>query len=134
MGDIVKAECECGFKSKELFFGCARPWHYYIPIVCKRCGNLSMMNMYERKGGNIKRRRTGLICRGCKKRKTILNAPTLHRPSGIAKQYGEDYPWEINRWEINRNHPETGGCPEIFYFCPKCKEVRMRFHKIGIWD
>ncbi len=131
MGDILRGECECGFQSKDLYIGGGmyRRWYSEIPTVCRRCGGLEMINRYLRKGGDIKIRRTGLKCRKCKKNKTILNAPTLHSPSGIAKQFGEDYPWELEYLRSKRDD-----IPEIRYFCPKCKCVKMRLIWRGVWD
>ncbi len=131
MGKMVQGVCECGYESGRLCVGCgfAGPVPHWVPIVCKQCGVLSTMNLYRRQGEAFVERRVGPVCRKCQTRTSLLSDPSLHSTGGGAEPIEKEFPRESDAVALQyEDHFET------LYFCPQCREIKMRLLPCGRWD
>jgi hypothetical protein len=122
MGSVFKAECSCGYESKELLLGggfmnfmteCA------LPFYCDHCGTVFTGNILNKSGIKNYNR-----CPKCKQK---------------VKYYGEimddlldDDDKYIFDWEVNDD--KRYFLPEGSHHCPKCKKDKLQFYETACWD
>ncbi|MBU4200307.1 MAG: hypothetical protein KKE37_08610 [Verrucomicrobia bacterium] len=121
MGEIFKAECPCGFKSRDLYVGRgmmnAHP--YGVPVACPQCHIVWVT--YSRS-----HRRT---CRKCKATLYYLHEDGNFVPADVLKRFKVDFPWD---WDCTEEEVES--FPEVRYRCPKCGKIEMQLVEAGCWD
>jgi predicted Zn-ribbon and HTH transcriptional regulator len=117
MGQIIEARCTCGFTSGRIFAGGgfmnfeeARN----APAVCTACGILFAGNYFSK----------DIRCPKCKKKALFYDDPALR-----VEAEGED---TVFSWGLPDGRTFT--LPEIDYYCPQCKQKKMRFYTVGFWD
>jgi len=119
MGSILVAECECGFKSEEMFAGGGMLNFYEVcnaPAICKECGIIFTRNFMSTKK-NIR-------CPNCKKKALYYNDPILH-----GDKQGEEV---VFSWNLPAD--ESFILPHTTYCCPQCRQMNLRFFDVGCWD
>jgi ribosomal protein L37AE/L43A len=114
MGSIIKASCECGFESEDLFIGVGfldvNHDRYLAPAVCLNCHKIFVKN-YKKKYPR---------CSSCRKKVVFYNDPKLQAESKNPMQSDE--------------RDEGFSLPDTTYLCPQCEKKTMRFVDIGCWD
>jgi len=118
MGSILIAECDCGFKSKEIYAGggvanfeteCA------APAVCKNCSSFLVLNYLRKKNK----------CPNCKSEVTFYNDPSIQKKTNTENTV---FDWYFEEYQ------HTFVLPDTKYYCPKCKKFNLRFISLGCWD
>jgi Zn finger protein HypA/HybF involved in hydrogenase expression len=118
MGSMIHAKCECGFHAEDMLVGGGMmdfKTKCNVPILCKNCGILFVGNIIARKY---------LRCPKCRRKAIPYSDVSLQgEERGSAPIF--------NCWLGN-----SGGftLPDTNYYCPKCKQKRMRFLFAGSWD
>jgi len=117
MGTIIKATCQCGFESKDIFAGGGFAnfmTELAAPAFCNKCKSLIVSN-YRSKNPKYPK---------CKGKISFYNDKTL--------QEGESEE-DIFSWSLPNEEGEFR-LADTSYLCPKCKEMKMRFMVVGCWD
>jgi len=118
MGDIVVAECDCGYQTKNLGLGGGmQDFTTYcgFPYLCLNCREVTVANFLDAEPS----------CRSCGSRSiTAYNAEPLmgERENGV-----------VFNWYINSERGELT-LPEGTYLCPKCERKTLRFLWAGMFD
>jgi hypothetical protein len=117
MGQILKAECECGFKNGDLFVGGGKASFETLcsaPVLCEACGHFFTANYFNEK----------IKCPQCAGEAKFYDDPSLRAPDegGVP----------VFSWDLPDGRKFL--LPGTKYQCPECKEVRMRFSPVGAWD
>lgn len=129
MGTIYIAACECGYESKRFSVGVGMAMQpYRAPIVCRNCGDLDVADFVKRK----RKQEPQYDCKKCGQKKHFLCETDFHHPAGIAYQFNRSFPWEIT--EVRWDETALDEYPEVLYFCPACKKIRMKLYDAGVWD
>ncbi len=115
MGSIIKASCECGFESEDLFIGVGfldvNHDRYLAPAVCLNCHKI-FVKSYKKKYSR---------CSSCRKKVVFYNAPNLQAESNSSSQ-------------SNSKKEDEFSLPDTTYLCPKCGKMTMKFYDAGNWD
>lgn len=122
MGSIIKAICECGFESGDIFAGGGFLNFQTIcsaPAICLNCNRFLIKN-YMKKYSK---------CPVCWKKVTFYNDPS------VQIQINESYKKSDNvfSWHVNDEKGEFR-LPNTRYLCPKCGKMTLKFEKVGNWD
>lgn len=116
MGTILEAFCECGYSSGEIWQGGGMPTFTtrdMEPAFCEKCSKVIVLNYMKEDP------RCPSPCKG---KPTFYNDPSLQKipddrkPERSTIQWGEFF------------------LPDVDYLCPRCHEMKMRFHEMGCWD
>ena len=119
MGTIIKAICNCGFKSEDVFAGGGFSNFRTIclaPALCLNCKTFvvkNYLNKYSR-------------CPVCRKKVTFYNNPIL-QVSTVDLDKESIFSWHTKE-------KEEFLLPDTLYLCPKCEQIRLKFVWIGNWD
>jgi len=121
MGEIFKAECPCGFKSRDLFVGCGMmdSHHCNVPLACPDCHVVWVEDLRSEK-------RT---CRKCKTMLYYLHEDGSFIPTDVLRRLKVNFPWDLDCTE-----EDVKSLPEVCYRCPKCGKMEMRLVHYGCWD
>lgn len=114
-GDIVSAKCECGFETTMKLGGGKANYKTtcYFPYHCKDCFSLSVLNAIGDKQ----------TCKKCFSENVIsYENDSLRAGKSDNKVFG----WNINE----KNFSLT----DDMYFCPQCRELKLKFSQVGNWD
>ncbi len=114
-GDIVSAKCECGFETTMKLGGgkanykttCSFPYH------CKDCFSLSVLNAIGDK----------FACKKCFSENVVSYDNDSLR---AGKSSNNVFGWNVNE----KNFSLT----DEMYFCPQCREMKLKFSQVGNWD
>jgi DNA-directed RNA polymerase subunit RPC12/RpoP len=118
MGAIIFAECICGFRSKDFFVGGGIMdfgMKCNMPAICISCGFLFERNITSKKY---------IKCPKCRKKALIYGDVSLQ---GEKIRDNPLFSWHI-RDDVKISLPHT------YYYIPNCKQKRMQFTNIGLWD
>ncbi|HMR66390.1 MAG TPA: hypothetical protein PKE64_20450 [Anaerolineae bacterium] len=118
MGDILAAQCECGFYTEIAAGGGKMDFQTYCgaPALCTDCGQFAALNWLDK----------DVPCPACGGEIRFYDDPALRSRSNVVTQPGSP----VFSWNAR------GGftLPDNRYYCPDCQEMRMRFDNIGCWD
>lgn len=149
MGEIVQAECRCGFQSESLMvgFGKQNMDCNFAPVICRKCKLMSVAD------GTRFPKPTGPKCRQCATEMQFYDHPDLALPVTpnpfpvvphieqklpLLQRLWDMFLWILN-WPIDRLLPNYE-FPEPRYWskdrckCPSCGEMTMSFKNAGMWD
>lgn len=121
MGTIFRAECPCGFKSRNLFVGCGimDTGRYAVPVACPQC---HLVWVVDRKSG----KRT---CRKCTAALYYLHEDGSFTPADVLARLKVRFPWGLDQAE-----EEVDELPKVRYCCPQCGKLEMNLVHTGCWD
>ena len=117
MGSIVKAVCECGFKTEDMCLGGGMSNFTTVcsfPNYCKSCKSFFIANMFDEK----------IICVNCKSEETLP-----YNDKSLVK--------DLSRTSFGWNSDTKYGqlkLSEKNSFCPKCENYSLEFIRVGLWD
>ena len=114
-GDIVTAKCECGFETTMKLGGGKANFQSSckFPFYCNACSSLVLLNTLSEK----------ICCKKCNSENvTTYDNDSLRANISNNPVFG----WNIN----NKIYSLT----DDFYFCPQCREFKLRFTEVGNWD
>jgi predicted RNA-binding Zn-ribbon protein involved in translation (DUF1610 family) len=115
MGSIIKASCECGFESEDLFIGFGfadvSMDRYLAPAICLNCHKILIKN-YKKKYTK---------CPSCRKKVVFYNNTKLR--AGLN-----------NSSQSDNEKDEEFDLTFTTYLCPRCGKMTMRFFDVGCWD
>ena len=115
MGIILEAKCPCGYDTNiKADRGRNPKTIFYAPLLCETCGIVTSSNYYMQDP----------TCFNCKKEGKFYDDKSLHAPGEKSKKLALEINREGKKFEL----------ADIHYFCPKCKEFKLRFEDIGNWD
>jgi ribosomal protein L37AE/L43A len=124
MGVILQGQCECGFETENLFIGGGmrdmlnmlkmRNITRYLPAVCLNC-NIFLVKNYNKKFSK---------CPKCRKKVFFYGDPQLENEL----QGGGPLP----EWNMPEDYNFILSGTE--YYCPQCREIKMKFIDVGCWD
>ncbi len=117
MGSILRGICKCGFDTDTFFAGGGfhdSETKCSAPAVCRNCKEFLVKN-YLKKYSK---------CPVCRKKVTFYNSPSLQIESS---QTGSNNCNIVFSWD-------DFCLPGTLYWCPKCKEMRMKFIFAGRFD
>ncbi len=119
MGSIIKAFCECGFESDDLYTGFGfrdvKMDRYLAPAICLDCNKILVKN-YKKKYSK---------CPSCRKKVIFYNDSRLQAESANSSQVHELSLFDDDKeFNLQKNT----------YLCPKCKKKTMRFLDVDCWD
>lgn len=122
MGDMLKAECPCGFKSRELLVGCgmADPNYWGLLVACPQC---HVIRVEDSRSGKR-------ICRKCEAALYYLHEGGGFTPPDVLTRFKVLTPWNLGDTEEEGEEP----LPEVRYRCPKCGKLEMQLVWAGCWD
>ena len=111
MGSIVKAICECGFETEEMYLGGGMSNHTTMnifPHYCKDCKSLFQANMYD----------DTIVCINCKSSNTVLydNAYVVKNLDEVSFNWGT--------LKLSKKNS----------LCPQCDNFSLEFISVGMWD
>lgn len=112
MGIILRAKCKCGYEQKLFVDRGQVSKSILAPALCHNCGKIQ----------NTEYKTEKPICNDCKTEMIFYNDGSLQKKQNAKSKIS---------W---------GDSPLIFelkqtnYLCPKCKEFKLSFKKIGFWD
>lgn len=121
MGKIIQANCECGFKSKELLAG--RGFYTFTltaPALCTNCYTFTTRNYFRKYN----------YCSKCSNRVIFYNNKTLWKDKNPSQDELDTIFW----WNIDRSKGEAFVLPNTFFLCPKCRKYKMQFCSCGFYD
>lgn len=113
MGQMIEAQCPCGYTSGTLFVGGGffdSPTTNKEPAYCPLCKRLVIRNYSK-------------LRQKCRKCSTVLlwyNDPQIYRKKE-EEESGENYRW--NDFSL----------PNALYLCPNCGNMTMEFVRVGCW-
>jgi len=126
MGTMIQAKCECGFKSEKIFAGGGFMDFMNVltaPALCTNCYTFTIRSYLAKHN----------YCKKCKSKITFYNDKSLWKDKNISTSERNC----IFYWEIDPIVSLNNGVfrlPDTAYLCPKCREFKMKFYNIGIWD
>ncbi len=114
-GDIITAECECGFKNTMMLGGGKLNFEtvFLFPYYCTECSEMKVLNALSESH----------CCDKCNSGNVIPyddESLRLHFSNNVVFSRSVDTVIHI--------------LYDDFYFCPKCKEFKMKFTQTGNWD
>ena len=122
MGQILRGECPCGFKSRDLFTGCGRMDQEAcaMPVACPVCHVLWVEDWKSGKRA----------CRKCKAALYYLHEDGSFTPADVLARFKVRVPWGLDETE----EEDIEEIPEVRYRCPKCGRMDMALVHAGCWD
>jgi ribosomal protein L37AE/L43A len=117
LGTIIRASCECGFQSSEIYAGGGfmSGSTCNVPAFCPKCKEMVVAN-YSKKA---------VRCPECHGKLVFYDDPSLREAhADIIFDWGGsgiDDRWASYLYNTN-------------YLCPKCGRMKMRFSDVGMWD
>lgn len=122
MGQILEANCTCGFRATGLFVGGGMmnfETFCGAPALCDAWGVIHVLDYLEPSNQ----------CPDCGKDAVFYNDPTLFSlPPGESQDVPTVFYWNVS------GEAEPFRLLDVDYFCPRCREMRLRFASIGFWD
>ena len=122
MGNIIKAVCECGFESGDIFAGGGFlnfQTIFSAPTICLNCNRFLVKN-YMKKYSK---------CPICRKKVTFYNDPSVQIQ--INESYKKSY--DVFSCYVSDEKGEFR-LPDTRYLCPKCGKMTLKFVSFGCWD
>ena len=122
MGDMLRGECPCGFKSQDLVIGCGMMDQKTcrVPAACPVCHVLGVEDLRAKK-------RT---CRRCRSVLYYLHEVGNFAPADVLTRFKVRFPWALDE----TGEEDIGEFPNVRYRCPKCGKQEMALVHIGCWD
>ena len=116
MGNLIRAECNCGFSMKFPQGGGFSNFNSYDmePAYCTKCNDLVIVN----------RKDPELVCPKCGERVMLYDDPKLRRnlaPKNFEKHL-DSFEWNGLIF------------PATLFLCPKCKKKTLHFISEGFFD
>ena len=114
IGAILIAQCDCGFRSEELYTGFGFDSFEDIdiqPAACLNCGILLEVDVNQGKAE----------CPICGKEMRMYDDPWMQEGGEM-------------RVDENDLSSIIAAQERIRYLCPRCKRMSMRFIEVGFWD
>ena len=129
MGDILKAECSCGFNVSDLQVGCGiMVKHALLPVACPQCHALWTED----------ERRRGRNCRKGHVTVYHLHEAGSFTPSDVVIRFKAMFPWNLEGSadddDVVPGAANPGPIPEVRYRCPLCGKMEMQLVHEGYWD
>jgi hypothetical protein len=117
MGDLIEAQCKCGFMQKLMFGGGMSNFQTFcgVPAYCKSCKKMFNLNYFVKDSK----------CPDCHKPVVFYNSKSLQGPPTGNKK-SEPFAWNLD--------DETFELPAVFYLCPKCQKFLLNFRSVGNFD
>ena len=115
MGSIIKAICQCGFESEDIYAGGGMAdfmTRLSAPAYCKKCHSLVVSNYLSKRSR----------CPKCRGRVIFYNNKELQ----ISENQEEVFSWAIS------NEEDVFRLPKTLYLCPRCGKMKLEFHDIGL--
>jgi len=118
MGSMVAAQCECGFEEQ---FSIGAGWANCndtcsFPALCKRCGEMIEVNLLSPKAK----------CSKCRSRDILAyDDDSLRGDLGSV---------EVMSWNVEEQLGRIPCLTDGTYYCPKCKQLSLRFFVTGFFD
>lgn len=121
MGELYKAECSCGFKSRDLWVGCGMmdTDACGLPVACPQCHDIWVEDWKSGK-------RT---CRKCKVALYYLHEDGSFAPADVLARFKVRVPWGLDDTE-----EDIEEIPDVRYRCPQCGKLEMTLVFEGCWD
>lgn len=117
MGTIIKASCECGYETNNMYLGGGMTNHTTVsmfPNYCKDCKSLFQANMFDE----------NIVCQQCRSIDTVpYNNPSLVKDLSITS-----FDWNSG----TKNSPLKLSRENSF--CPNCEKYSLKFVSTGMWD
>ena len=121
VGQILQAECPCGFKSRDLYVGCGMIGGVCgVPVACPQC---HIVWVEDSKSG----KRT---CRKCKAALYYLHEDGSFTPADVLARFKVRFPWCLDE----TREEDIEYTPEVRYRCPNCGKLEMALVGAGCWD
>ena len=122
MGQILRGECPCGFKSRDLWVGCRMmdTDACGMPVACPQC---HIVWVEDWKSG----KRT---CRKCKTALYYLHEDGNFAPVDVLARFKVRVPWGLDETE----EEDIEEIPDVRYRCPQCGKLEMDLVRAGCWD
>ena len=129
MGDMLQAVCECGYQSNILFVGggmidlgeiCK------VPYYCENCKYIGATNILMKNPENpdeIIIRKT-IKCSKCRRK--------VQHYGEVIKKTFEYADYVFFQWELEDENSYIVN--DKYYYCPKCKKIKLKFYPCGNWD
>lgn len=128
MGTIIKAICECGFETRDMYLGGGMSGYIVpygvgmsnhtavcsFPNYCNSCKSLFVGNMLNDK----------IICTECKSKDTVP-----YNDSSLVKDLSKT----SFEWNSSTKYGQLNLSKENS-FCPKCENYSLEFRFVGMWD
>ena len=119
MGGILRAKCDCGFESENIFAGGGMENHASIdmePALCIDCHLFLVKNHYKKYAR----------CPKCNKKVIFYDDPRLRiRSDNTKKEDSHTFrEWQWGGFKL----------PNSKYLCPKCGRMHLTFYVEGCWD
>lgn len=163
MGQVLRAECSCGYQHNEIFMGGGRMNHEFnceAPFYCEECSKIKLRNLIKKRPKCEKCKEELKIfraldddieCEECAKLFTVDVLNERFKCGGCRKElkmYGEiigyysdknrdlDYMKDLEGKSFNWSFlaDMTYYLPSDSNYCPNCKTNNLRFEDVGIWD
>lgn len=117
MGSVIVGSCECGFVSDEMNTGGGR-FSYKtfcgFPFLCRECNSIVASNICG----------DSPVCKKC----YSANVVRYDDKSLCKKDSQSVFLWRLNDNKTILELKRDGN------YCPACKQHRLVFEKIGLWD
>ena len=121
MGTVFIAECECGFKSEDLYLGEGMNSRHdcRVPAICLNCSSLMVINYYDK----------NFRCPECmdKGRVVLYNDLQVQAQDELKIKRPTVFSW-------NTDDDKGFRLYDIHYQCPRCGKMKMKFINAGFWD
>jgi DNA-directed RNA polymerase subunit M/transcription elongation factor TFIIS len=122
LGSIIRAVCDCGFESQDIFAGGGFVnfmTDLAAPALCQHCHSLIVANYLENRGN----------CQKCGNIIVFYNDPSLR----VSNNKGTNNERYVFYWRLPDEQGEFA-LVDTLYFCPKCNKMMMKFIDVGCWD
>ena len=118
MGSIVIGNCECGYKTEELFLGGGMMNYLEVckfPHYCQECHTFFIGNIYDK----------NLVCENCQS-ENIIAYDDKRACTFMENEVFNDYAKDTIGRDLKLSATNN--------LCPQCKNYSLNFKPIGNWD